>query len=508
MNDRQPAEHCDPQIGPPFAGCAAVAVVVPTDFAALSAAGQDALRSMPQVLADSRAGLERELGAPITIVSDDPGAGPRWLIGPAGCNPSLASLRPPAADPELFLDRGAQLLITDAPTPDGVWETFSWLRSLVRFPGGTLVVSDCASTAAAVERIYAEVGDSYPAFGLRGLDWTALAAIHRERVAGSADPILAMQEWLAELQDTHTWVRPARPPGQLPYRLRLSEEQAEFVSVPAGSAAWEVGVRPGFQLAEVDCASWWRRTAATPHARPLVAGLRCLSGEVGAWRELAARAPNGDELRWRERIPDEPWERLVEWAGLPDRIGYLRINSWRRAAELEASVDAALADFTGYGRLIVDLRGNGGGSLALAQRFRDRFLREPTVVGAIRHSAGHGVLTPAEPLLAEPADAARRWPGRVRFLTDQLTYSASEDAILGLQGLSHVEVLGSPSGGGSGRSRALRLLPGWNLTISTALTYDRQGRCIEGSGIPLDRRIDPGTAGSFDVVLEVARRGW
>ncbi len=78
------------------------------------------------------------------------------------------------------------------------------------------------------------------------------------------------------------------------------------------------------------------------------------------------------------------------------------------------------------------------------------------------------------------------WPGRLVVLTDSLTFSSSEDFLLGLQGLDHVTVVGQPSGGGSGRARALRLLPGVTLTISTALTYDREGHCVEGAGIPVD----------------------
>ncbi|HYF66424.1 MAG TPA: S41 family peptidase, partial [Herpetosiphonaceae bacterium] len=328
------------------------------------------------------------------------------------------------------------------------------------------------------------------------------------QVAGAADPIAAMQEWLAELQDTHTWVRPAQALGQLPYEARLGPERAELIAVAPGSPAWEAGARPGDRLLDIDCAGWWRRTAATPRARPLVAGRRALSGEIGALRELTARSPAGRVSRWRERIPAQPWQQPVAWSALPDQIGYLQLRAWAGGADLESAIDAALGDFTAFERLIVDLRGNGGGNMTLAQRFRDRFLRGPAVLGAIRYSAGHRRLTPPEPLLGEPAEDSRRWPGRVRFLTDALTYSASEDALLGLQGLSHVEVLGTASGGGSGRCRILRLLPGWNLTISTALTYDRQGRCIEGAGIPVDRRIAAAPPGAPDAVLEAARRDW
>jgi carboxyl-terminal processing protease len=90
----------------------------------------------------------------------------------------------------------------------------------------------------------------------------------------------------------------------------------------------------------------------------------------------------------------------------------------------------------------------------------------------------------------------------VVVLTDSLTFSASEDFLLGLQGLEHVTVVGRPSGGGSGRPRALRLLPGMTLTVSTALTYDREGHCVEGAGIP----VDVPATGSDDEVLALATR--
>ena len=61
-------------------------------------------------------------------------------------------------------------------------------------------------------------------------------------------------------------------------------------------------------------------------------------------------------------------------------------------------------------------------------------------------------------------------------------------------------VVGERTGGGSGRPRALRPLPGWTLTVSTALTFDRAGRCVAGSGIP----VDVEAAGTDDEVLAVA----
>ncbi len=48
------------------------------------------------------------------------------------------------------------------------------------------------------------------------------------------------------------------------------------------------------------------------------------------------------------------------------------------------------------------------------------------------------------------------------------------------------------------------------LRVSTALTYDRQGRCIEGVGIPVDRPVIPNrfSPDAPDAVLLVADQAW
>jgi carboxyl-terminal processing protease len=160
-------------------------------------------------------------------------------------------------------------------------------------------------------------------------------------------------------------------------------------------------------------------------------------------------------------------------------------------------LDAALVELASCDRLVLDLRGNPGGNLMAALRARDRFVRRETVMGSIRYSDGVGGLADPIEIVAQPSDDVR-WCGELVVLTDPLTYSASEDFLLGLAGLDHVLVMGEPTGGGSGRPRSLPLLPGLELSVSTALSYDRDGRCVEGAGIRPDvlaahpRADDPG----------------
>jgi carboxyl-terminal processing protease len=480
-------------LGRPFEGARAVAVVLPTVHDALDAVERAQVAGIGRLIEEHATSLSRELGATIVPAPSAPATGPRWLVGPARCNAALRSLaRPDPSGPELHLDRRTGLLVSDGRSYEEVRETFSYLRSLARFPGGTWRIGDCPSLGDAVERLATEIACSSPAPVYRGLDWRAATQRHGARVLAARDPIAVMQEWLAELHDAHTWVRPVPPYGEFPYDVWADKGVATFVKVPEGSPAWLAGVRPGHRLENEDVAGWWRRTAASPQLKPLLTGRRMLETPLGTLRRFVARAPEGRAAEWWERPPHERWPTLVEHRRLPSGNGYLRIAAWVAGRDLETRLDEAFDALRGARRLIVDLRGNPGGNLALAHAFRDRFLRRDGPVGWITTTLPDGRLGPQEPIHGEPAPAAQCWNGDTVFLTDAMTYSSSEDALLGLQGLPHVRVVGQRSGGGSGRLRMIRLLPGWRLTISTALTFDLRGHCIEGNGIPVDVEVPLG----------------
>ena len=474
----------------PFAGRSVVSIVLPEADPTLG--GQLALLEL------ERAAFEAELGAPVAFSTDDPGTGARWLLSlDEGEDAASTSWEP-----------GHDTIESRAADLGGLFEALNLWRTVRRQGGGRVDAVDCETSEAAVARVVTEVADTYPAFELRGLDWDAICARHVGAVREADDVTAALQRWVAELQDSHTWIWPGHAP--LPYALHLAGRHAVFTRAPEGTAAHDAGVRPGWLLVEVDgeppdTADWLARTAAPPHARPFLAGRRLLAGPAGTPRTLAA-AHDGITAVWEE-APGPPPGPVVTWRRLEPETGYLRIEAWLEGAGVDAAVDAALADLRACGALVLDLRANPGGSLVLATRTRDRFLREPTSLGSIRYSTGDGGLTPHLPLTAEPADAAARWHGRLVVLTDELTFSSSEDFLLGLQGLEHVHVVGRPSGGGSGRPRSLRLLPGTTLTVSTALTYDRRGHCVEGAGLPVDLHVPFAADATHDAPLDLARSG-
>jgi len=475
-----------------------VAVVPPPSGDWARDADARRLGELQQLIEAARGALERELGAPLVWSPEDPGTGPRWLIGPMHAHGGAV-----CEVPTLTIDRGRQLLISDGLDLGGVYETFGLLRAVHRLPDGSHPVRDCADATELVERIAVAVADTWPSFRLRGVDWATSCARWGPEVRRASNPIAVARRWLATLGDAHTAVRRSQRNLGLPYAVHATEERAVLWGVPEGSAGWRAGARPGMRLVGEPLAEVWAQTGASPHQRPWLVGRRLLEGPAEE-RPVEVRGRDGRAIRWSEPRVDLLAQPLVHSRRLASGAGYLKLDAFWPSAEPE--LDAALEGLRGVEGLIIDLRGNGGGHVAMAYRLRDRFLRGPTTLGTLRYTLPGGGLGPEEVLRGEPAEPSRRWPGPVRFLVDALTFSAAEDCLLGLQGLDHVEVIGEPTGGGSGRVRSLRLLPGWRLTVSSALTWDRRRRCIEGAGLPVDRRVVASLG--EDRALEVADRLW
>ena len=425
------------------------------------------LGEVRQLLEANRRQLERELGAPMSLATGTGFEGGRWTIRLGGDRPRLV------------LDRAAQRLLTEGPDRRTLFETFSLLRDLHGHPGGELLVTDCASTEAAVDRIAAAVATTWPSFDLHGVDWAALTAEHRPKILAAADPIPELKAWLARLGDPHTAVRPVDPPGRLPYRAVALGERLCLTVVPAETAGRRAGARAGDELLGPDVERLRQTQAGRPHSHAALVALGALRGPAGQEVELATRSG----VRWTEAYARDPWPHPVEVRRLPSGEGYIRLRNWAPAQE--QALDAAMEALADTPHLVFDLRGNGGGDFAMACRFRGRFLEADRQVGWIQYTLPGGGLGERTPTEASAAPPRLRWGQPLTVWIDSETYSASEDFLMGLAEAPDTRVLGSPSGGGSGRLRVLRLLPGWRLTITTCHTFTNDGHRIEGSGHPV-----------------------
>lgn len=489
----------------PFAGCAEVQVVPPPPPPGEDEASE-VLRRLPGQLVAESAALARELGAPTRIVEEPTPGSPTWWIGPSTAHPALAALGlPTPAAPAHTLDRTSRRLVTDAPDVDGILQALGGLRALARLPGGELRVAHARSSEEAVGRVITEVHDTFPAMRARGFDWPSLCRDHVPRVLGATNPVAAIQRWLATLGDPHTWVRPVATQVVAPYAGAAVDGEIVIGWVWPGSEGARHGVRPGWRLVGEDVRGTAATTPGRPHSHPMLVARRILSAPPGTVRRFEARGPGGAWAVWEETLR-MPTGAPVAWERLPSGIGYLWIGAFVPGFGVEETVDEALVELADAPALIVDLRGNGGGRLALAEALRGRFLDRARTVGRIRSTGPGGQLGPAEPLVGVVPEGVPRWTKPVIALTSPLTYSAAEDFLLGLQGQPNVRLVGEATGGGSGRLRRLPLVPGWRLTITSSLTWDGRGRLVEGRGLVPDVpvRVDRRRPTGEDLVLATA----
>lgn len=236
--------------------------------------------------------------------------------------------------------------------------------------------------------------------------------------------------------------------------VELDIDQGRPVVVTAldGSPALEAGILPGDVILSVD----GRSTEGIG-----VAGLESLlPGEPGSVARLALRRADGSERtvevarRTVETVSvkgigrdADGWRHVLD----PDRrIAYVRIAQFteRTLAELDAALARLRAD--GLSGVILDLRGNGGGSLEAAVGVVDRFMPS----GAIVSLRGRGEVGRTWDASPSPDDCLVP----LVVLVNQGSASASEVVAGALRDNGRAKVIGTRSYG-KGSVQELRPLP-------------------------------------------------
>lgn len=230
------------------------------------------------------------------------------------------------------------------------------------------------------------------------------------------------------------------------------------------------------------------------------------------------------------------WPRAAATRLLDENVGYLRIPSMASGAEFTGELEQAMERFATARGLIIDVRSNGGGSREALRVLLPYFLDPaggPRVVNVgARRLTPTMQGTPAGGYLANRAlypaddarwsaaeraaiqavaatfapdwdlprdafsawhymviapDAARHFGGPVAVLMDTGCFSATDIFLAAFADATDATLMGTPSGGGSGRTQTVVLAnSGVELRLSTMASFRADGTRYDGKGIAPD----------------------
>jgi len=368
------------------------------------------------------------------------------------------------------------------------------------------------------DKVWREIRDHYYDPSLNGVDWDAVRRRYLPLIEGSTsdqDFYSLMSQMTSELHDAHTrfsspeqWKSYKKQQGvTVGFSVDDVEGKTVVTSVLPGSNAAHQGVDIGMVVRRIDGAPIAERIAEAAKKR-----LPSSSERATRWfiyNRVFAGPPGSSVKIDFERADGSTFEasitREVHFSP-PDveahvlRSGnvYLRFDGFQHPVVKEFR--AALERFHNAPGIILDLRKNGGGDLAvllpLASYFfgkKTLFAKDSTRTGKPLSAYGGLFKLPLQLYVGKAGQ--QLYSGPMVILVDSHSASSSEVFAAGMQDTARAKIIGSQSCGcvlGIARPRVMK--GGSVLEMSEVLWFTPKGRKLEGSGIVPDEVVVPTVA--------------
>ena len=249
--------------------------------------------------------------------------------------------------------------------------------------------------------------------------------------------------------------------------VTLADDKPYFLEPYYGMPAQKNGLLAGDQIIEINGVKCEGKSIA--EVSDMLRGKPQTKIEIKVRREGEPKIIKKSFLRDIIQMPTVPY-----YCKLEDGVGYIVINDFidRTSKDFERALEELVTQFK-IKKLIVDLRGNGGGLVSQAVEIASLFVPKGTEIVSMKgcHETNNVTYkTQKEPLYPDM---------ELMFVVDGNTASSSEILSGALQDLDRAYILGERTFG-KGLVQTVRELPYDNyLKITTAKYYLPSGRCIQ-----------------------------
>lgn len=296
----------------------------------------------------------------------------------------------------------------------------------------------------------------------------SLARTAIEGMTGSLDPfsVYISRERMKQVEETF---RGSFEGIGVTYELIGGPNDQDTIGVvtvlPGGPSA-KAGVRAGDRIVQVSGSSavGWSHQKIRNR----------LKGPEGSTVTVSIRRPGRAEPLTTTITRDSvPLETVQATYMMSDQTGYVRLGRFARTTAEELSDALRRLDEKGMERLVLDLRGNAGGLMSMAEKVADEFLVEDQLIvearsrhdeyGGARYASGEGQFKD-RPLVV---------------LVDERSASASEIVAGALQDHDRALLVGRGTFGKGLVQRQFDLQDGSGLRLTVARFYTPSGRLLQ-----------------------------
>lgn len=365
------------------------------------------------------------------------------------------------------------------------------------------------------EKVWKEIRDHYYDSHLNGVDWNEVHQRYLplvDAVKSDQDFYVLISQMTSELHDAHTrfsspeqWKNFRRQQGiTVGFSVDDLDGKTVVTSVIPHSNAARAGIEPGMVVLTIDGTPVAERVAeiekkrlpsSSERATRWFIYNRVFAGPLDTPVKIGLQRPNGATFevtitrQLHSAVPE------VTTHILPSGNVYIRFDGFQRPITKEFR--QALQKFRDAPGLIVDLRRNGGGDLAVVLPIAGYFFGKKTLFAKDSTRTGKPLSSyvglfklPLQLYVGRPGDQI--YSGPVAVLVDAHSASSSEVFAAGMQDTQRAKIFGSQSCGcvlGIAKPRVMK--GGGVLEMSEVLWFSPKGRKLEGTGIIPDQVVVP-----------------